>query len=417
MLKKRMEGHSPAPVKTLAARTSGAMLRESRRAVLCGFSACAAALFLPALAGCSDDLPAQKASMVLAAAPRDAKPAAVETVPALSSFLAAYEVAGTVAADERVEVASRIPAFIREVAVKEGDAVKKGDILVRLDDADVESAVRAAEAKAAAARAASRDAQIDAEKYARLFKDGFISDLDLRKINLKRDAAKSDAESAESLLAEAKSQRQYVLLRSPIDGRVAKRLRRSGDVAAPLFPILVIESERAPRFEIHVPESRAASIRPGERASVVISERAPVGAAVELVGTSADAVTRTFLVRFVLDAGAQASPGEFGRARFEALPTDRPAVPKRALAVRGGVTGAFVVREGRAAFTWLRLGRETLAQCSKVAAAEPVLEVLAGLRGDELLVDRPNDRLADGDPVTITSPRSAEKMQNAEAMK
>ena len=89
-----MEGHSPAPVKTLAARTSGAMLRESRRAVLCGFSACAAALFLPALAGCSDDLPAQKASMVLAAAPRDAKPAAVETVPALSSFLAAYEVAG-----------------------------------------------------------------------------------------------------------------------------------------------------------------------------------------------------------------------------------------------------------------------------------------------------------------------------------
>lgn len=128
-------------------------------------------------------------------------------------------------------------------------------------------------------------------------------------------------------------------------------------------------------------------------------------------------MTRTFLVRFVLDAGAQASPGEFGRARFEALPTDRPAVPKRALAVRGGVTGAFVVREGRAAFTWLRLGRETLAQCSKGAAAEPVLEVLAGLRGDELLVDRPNDRLADGDPVTITSPRSAEKMQNAEAMK
>ena len=88
-----------------------------------------------------------------------------------------------------------------------------------------------------------------------------------------------------------------------------------------------------------------------------------------------------------------------------------------ALAVRGGVTGAFVVREGRAVFTWLRLGRETLAQCSKGAAAEPVLEVLAGLRGDELLVDRPNDRLADGDPVTITSPRSAEKMQNAEAMK
>lgn len=394
----------------------------------------ALALFL---AGCQEDPQAalqKKTSSVLEAAPRaEAAESAeqgirkaierVETVDVLKNFPAAYEIAGSVAADERIDIASRIPALIRELTVKEGDAVKAGDVLVRLDDTEIEAAVRAAEAKVRIAEAAARDAKLDAEKLSRLFQSGFISDFDLRKANLKRDAAKSDLEEAQSLLTQAKNQRAYAVLKSPIDGRIAKRLRRAGDLAAPAFPILVVESERAPRFEIHVPESRRASIAVGDRAAVSILDRSPVGATVELVSASADPLTRTFLVRLKLDdAVADAStkgrtstavfPGEFGRARFEMLPTERSAVPKSAIATRGGIDGVFVLREvsregvqdaenhrAEAAFTWLRLGREALVKTDR--GEVPVLEVLAGLKGGERLIDKPNPRLADGDAVEI----------------
>lgn len=356
-----------------------------------------AAVGAAALFGCDASSEAAKPSAVLRAAEKPAEVYEVALVKALDAFPSAYEVAGSVAADERVEIASRIPAYIREVAVKEGDAVKKGEALVRLDDAEIEAAVRSAEAQVFAARAASRDAAIDAEKYARLYKDGFISEQDLRKANLKRDASASTLKEAEAFLTQAKNQRRYVVLASPIDGRVAKRLRRAGDMAAPAFPILVIESERAPRFEVHVPETRLADIKPGMRASVEISGRHAVGASVELVGSSADAATRTFLVRLQLDEGAQAAPGEFGRARFKAAEPARPAVPESAVAVRGGVEGVFVVRDGRAAFTWLRLGRRT----SDAVGSGDIVEVVAGLKGDELLVDRPSERLSDGDSVRV----------------
>ena len=187
-----------------------------------------AAVGAAALSGCDASSEAAKPSAVLRAAEKPAEVYEVALVKALDAFPSAYEVAGSVAADERVEIASRIPAYIREVAVKEGDAVKKGKALVRLDDAEIEAAVRSAEAQVFAARAASRDAAIDAEKYARLYKDGFISEQDLRKANLKRDASASTLKEAEAFLTQAKNQRRYVVLASPIDGRVAKRLRRAG---------------------------------------------------------------------------------------------------------------------------------------------------------------------------------------------
>jgi multidrug efflux pump subunit AcrA (membrane-fusion protein) len=101
-----------------------------------------------------------------------------------------YTAVGSVVSDQRVEVASRLSGYIREILVQEGDRVRRGQVLARLDAADVEGGIRQAQAGVGAAEAAFRDAQTDLERFQRLFERGSVSDNELRKIRLKHDAAR-----------------------------------------------------------------------------------------------------------------------------------------------------------------------------------------------------------------------------------
>jgi multidrug efflux system membrane fusion protein len=101
-----------------------------------------------------------------------------------------YTVVGSVVSDQRVDVASRLSGYIREVLVQEGDRVRRGQLLARIDAADVEGGIRQGRAIVGAADAASRDAQIDLERFQRLFERGSVSENELRKVRLKAEAAR-----------------------------------------------------------------------------------------------------------------------------------------------------------------------------------------------------------------------------------
>ena len=92
------------------------------------------------------------------------EPIPVATV-ACSQANTVFSTAGSVVADTRMTVASRFSAYVRAVHFKEGDAVKKGDVLVELDSRDIEAAKSAALGKVTAARVAAEDAAEDFEKY------------------------------------------------------------------------------------------------------------------------------------------------------------------------------------------------------------------------------------------------------------
>ena len=349
-----------------------------------GFAAlCAAAL----LAGCGDDRPP-------AASPGDAPAVHVETTAAASAFPVRYEAAGSVAAERRVKVASRIPAYITAVNFREGDLVREGDLLAALDSTDALAAVHAAEGKLAAARAAERDAEIDLKKFEALAAEGFISDLELRRIRLKRDAAAGDRAEAEGAVRRARNQLRYVDVRSPLEGRVAERLKEPGELAVPGLPILILDSLRNPKFEAGVPAAEVDGIRPGDEVEVAVEGRLPLKGSVESVAQSAAPGTRTYLVRIALPKDADVRPGAFGRASFRRPDAPSAAVPESALTRRGGLDGVFVVEEGRTRFAWVRIGR----RCAGL------VEILAGLRPGESVVLQPSDALRDGARVEVTHP-------------
>lgn len=302
-----------------------------------------------------------------------------------------YTTVGSVVSDQRVEVASRLSGYIREIRVQEGDRVRRGQVLAHLDAADVEGGIRQAGAARGAAQAAFRDAQTDLERFERLFERGSVSENEMRKVRLKFDAARETLNQASAGLDTARAQRAYAEITSPVDGRVVARLKRAGDLAVPGAPLLTVESGRGLLFETFVAEGQVAAIAAGKPAVVGIdSLPAPLQGTVTQVVPSGDPVTRSYQVKIALPETPGLMPGMFGRVGFTVGESPAPVVPRRALTERGGLTGVFVVDgEGLARFRWLRTGREWPDR----------VEVSAGLTADERFVAAVEPALREGDRV------------------
>jgi len=303
-----------------------------------------------------------------------------------------YTAVGSVVSDQRVDVASRLSGYIREILVQEGDRVRRGQVLARLDAADVEGGIRQAQAQAGAAEAAFRDAQTDLERFQRLFERGSVSDNELRKIRLKHDAAREALNQALAGFDTARAQRDYAEIKSTVDGVVVARAKRAGDLAVPGAPLLTVESGRTLLFETFVAESQVAAIAVGKPVEVRIDGlTTPLKGTVSRVVPSGDPATRSYQVKIALSETPGLMAGMFGRAAFARGESQAPVVPRQALVERGGLRGVFVVDgEGRAHFRWLRIGREWPDR----------VEVTSGLQAGERLVAAAEPALRDGDQIT-----------------
>lgn len=303
-----------------------------------------------------------------------------------------YTAVGSVVSDRRIDVSSRMSGHIREILVSEGDRVLRGQVLARIDAADVDGAIRQGRAAVGAADAVFRDAQIDLDRFQRLYERGSVSENELRKIRLKHDATRESLNQARAVLDTALAQRAYVEITSPEEGVVVARLKRAGDLAVPGVLLLTIESGHNLLFETFVSEGRVSAISPGNPVRVKIDALAEAlnGTVVRVV-PSGDPVTRSYQVKIALPETVGLMPGMFGRTRFTLGENKSPVIPSRALVERGGLRGVFVVDgEDRARFRWLRTGREWRDR----------IEVTAGLQAGERLVVAVDPALRDGDRIT-----------------
>ena len=361
--------------------------------------------FSLALSGCGkDEAPLQKPQMEL--------PVEAVEIVAPSSIPQSITALGEVVPDHRVEAASRLSAYIETIPKKEGDLVKAGGVVARLDSRDVEAGVRTAAAKVAAAAAAAKDAALDHEKFSALYKEGLVSENDWRKVLLKNEAAQSDKRQAEAMLAAAKAQLAYTTVRSPIDGRVARVLKREGDLALPGLPIVVVDSEANPGVEFSIPQNLRQDLQTGTKALVRLEgDDSSFTGTIERTTESADRISRTTLARIAFSeddrtrAEARLKPGMYVRVEvklYGASANASPWIPESVLATRGGLEGAFVLEDGKAKFRWLRIGKRQNGQA----------EVLAGLNAGskiDSLINHPSGTLRDGSPVKVSETRATLK--------
>jgi len=316
-------------------------------------------------------------------------PAAAADAPALRTATVEYrEVAQTYAAEGVVEavkqstVAAQISGRVVAVNFDVGDRVKKGQVIVRIDPAEVNQAYAASQAQVAQAAATLRNAKAQYERTQRLVEQKFMSAAAMDKAQADYQAAKAQLAVAEAGGGQAAATRGYATVTAPYAGVVSARHVELGEMAVPGKPLMTGFDPGELRVTASMPQDRLDAVRKLASASVefpALNKRAQASRVSIL--PAADAQTHTTQVRLDLPLGIEGLyPGMFARAYFAVGRTKKLLMPATAVARRSEVTGAYVVQaKGEIQYRQLRLGE---------AAGNGEVEVLAGVApGEQVALD------------------------------
>lgn len=355
-----------------------------------------------ALACGNGDTPKQET--VTVSAPVSA--VSVQKVPRLHSF------AGTVRSSAISSIAARIAGDVVAVHVREGDRVKKGQLLLEIDPRDANAqvalaragqgqaaeAIDSATAAIASAQAQAAFAEATFKRFAALRERGSVSvqeyeraraqhlsaaaELDRARQTRQQLLAQRDAAGASA--AQAVTMSSYTRVRAPFDGVVSARLIDPGSQAAPGTPLLTIDSASNYRVEATVDETAAVAV--SDEVIVEIG-KASIRGRVAHVVPSLDPRTRTSLITIDLPAGTAWRSGSYARVQVRSGDAQAIMIPLRAVVRRGQVTGVFVVEdEGKALLRLVTLGE----------TSGDRVEVLSGLRAGERIVSAVSPTLREG---------------------
>jgi len=216
---------------------------------------------------------------------------------------------GTVRAADRVDLAFQVPGTLAEFPVKEGQIVKKGTLVARIDPRDYETNLRNAEGTSAKAQAALAYAIAEYKRYVKVKETdaGAVSD---SMVSLKRAAekvARAELQSAQATVAAAKDQLGYTRLKAPFDGVIAQKYVDNYQEVQAKQAVLSLQNVTDVEVLIDVPELMVAPIRktlPRFYAEFTADPKRRFELQIKEFATQADSVTQTYRVVLVMPAPA-----------------------------------------------------------------------------------------------------------------
>ncbi|MBX9699402.1 MAG: efflux RND transporter periplasmic adaptor subunit [Acetobacteraceae bacterium] len=300
---------------------------------------------------------------------------------------------GSVAAWQELVIGTEIGGLrVIEVGFEEGDTVRKGQVLVRLDPAIPAAQAQQAEAAAEEAEAALRMAQSDLRRSIELSRTDNVA----RQILEQRQSA---ARQAEAKLAAAQARRDEAVARlaqtrieAPADGVVSRRSVLLGAVVQPGQEMFRLIRDGRLELAARVPELDLAAIRPGQPVRVTHGERAIEGQ-VRMVAPVIAGDTRLGIVYVILPPDSGLRPGMFARAEVVPAATQVLAVPQEAVVFRGGTPIVFVVASGA--------DRVAQRAVTPGARRDGMVEIASGLDAEDRVVVAGAGFLTDGDVVRV----------------
>jgi len=339
-----------------------------------------------ALAGCSKH--------ETATAPKAALSATVTHV-TTRPLQRAIVVSGSVAAWEELPVGSEANGLaINDVLVEEGDMVKKGQLLAKLNDSVLKAQLSQQNANVEAARAAFVEAQANLKRTQNLRKQGVVS-------VQAEDSALAAAQTAAATLvsrqgakAETEARIAQTKIVAPADGLISSRSAVIGQIVSAGTELFRIVRNSQLELRADVPETLLPLLKAGFKANVTADGVQPVVGTIRLVSPSVDTRTRlgTVYVTLPMDSGFRT--GMFARASIKTDPVDAMIVPAESIAYRDGKSGLFVVNaQNVVSFRDVDMG---------VRMADEA-EILSGVKTGERVVVKGAGLLEDGDTIQIVS--------------
>ncbi len=356
-----------------------------------------AVTFVAALAG---------TSILAGCGHKEIKKAAPETVTGLTVAKAAQEtvplgstVVGTVHAQESAVLSAQTMGHVRAVLVHEGDFVKAGQTLIRLDDAQSQAQVAQAQAGLAGSGHAVQLAESNAaladstlKRYEMLRASKSVSPQEFDEVSRRAQAAHAQLDAAKAQYAAAQAGEtgsqtvaSYSVIRAPFSGRVTARMVDPGALAAPGVPLMQVDSEGPLELDVSADESLLPALRSGSKVKVRIDSapQAPDTGTVRTVVPAADPSSHTFLVKIALPASKELRPGMYGTALISTGSQSAVLVPQAAIVAHGSLKNVWVVDpSGIASLRYITVG----------AKQGDSYEALSGISSGETVVLNPGDR-------------------------
>jgi multidrug efflux system membrane fusion protein len=316
---------------------------------------------------------------------------------------------GNVEAYSTVAIKARVGGQILEVNFREGQPVKKGAVLFRIDPRPFEAALRQAEANALRDRAARDQARSQATRYQELLDKNFISKEAYAQIRTNAETAEATAKASQAALENARIALEYCTIRSPLDGYVGRVLLQAGNLvrADDANPLVVINQVRPIYVNFGIPEQHLTEVRKymsGAPLSVDVvpidpQQPAPRGTLI-FIDNAVDPSTGTIRLRAQFDnADVALWPGQFVNVSLRLF--EQPvALIVPASAVQTGPEGQYVYV----------VGDDMVADVRRVTVARTDGEraiIAHGVAKGERVVTRGQLRLGPNIPVQIAKPAAS----------
>lgn len=229
-------------------------------------------------------------------------------------------VVGRAEAYEGVTVKSRVDGQVLAVNYTEGQAVRQGDVLLRLDPADFNAKVAQAEAVVARDQAQLAKARADLERYQGLKARGFVSDEKVNEVRTNEAAAAATLKADQAALELARLQQSYTTVRAPFSGIVGARLVFPGSTVKINDTALAVVNRVDPLYvsfavpERHLQRLRQAVSKGPMPVQIALpgSKEAGFEGKAKFIDNAVDATTGTIQMKALLDnKGARLTPGQF----------------------------------------------------------------------------------------------------------
>lgn len=321
-----------------------------------------------------------------------------------------YETSGSVRAETVSVISSRVMGAVTSVRVQRGDRVRKGDVLMTLDDSDISEKVKAAEsayeeALSGLAMAEENKELVDVTygRFRQLYEEKALTKQEMDEMETKKRVAESQLRQAEAMarrseasVREAKAYLAYTFLTSPVDGLVSDKKIDLGTMAAPGVPLIVIEDPSSYAININVDERLFPQIKKGIKVPVKVGSLAldTTGTIAE-IAQAVDPVTRTFLVKVAV-SGKELRSGFYATVNIPQGTSTLVLVPSAAVMEKGQLNGVYVAGDDRIVhFRLIKTGRKI----------NDMVEVLSGLSGSEMVVTDGVEHAADGGVIVDAQKR------------
>ncbi len=277
-----------------------------------------------------------------------------------TSHVQLYEdVPATVRSKQKTNVAARILAPIKAIHVKAGESVKKGQLLIELDNRNNRSNVAQAKENINALRAKLIQAKSHYSRTKNLFSKESVTKATLEQASANYASLKAQLASARQQLESSQTTLSYSQIRAPFTARVIDRFAEPGDLASPGMKLLTLYDPQSLRIDANIRESLALTLLLGQQLETYIPALdKTISATIEEIVPAADPGARSFLIKAKLEHNEKILPGLFARVRIPSGEQEQLLIPNSYIKQMGQLDVVWVLENNSPIRRFIRTGQK-----------------------------------------------------------